>query len=53
MSQVDVETELQDLAKFLGGGWRFDHGFLPIVTLTINEARDLVTAIRQAADANK
>lgn len=40
-SKEQVEKELEELARKLGGGWRIDMGIMPMITLTVNEARKL------------
>jgi hypothetical protein len=37
----DLELELERIAKKLGGGWRIEHGLMPVVVLTLREAQAL------------
>ncbi len=43
----DQEKILSEQAEKLGGGWRLDHGFLPIITLTTDEAALLVKKLER------
>jgi hypothetical protein len=36
-----LENELQELCKELGGGWRIENGYMPMIVLTLEEARKL------------
>lgn len=42
-NQVDLRTKavLERLAKKLGGGWRIEHGVMPLIVLTLPEAQRL------------
>lgn len=37
--------DIQRLAQKLGGGWKIESGLIPVVTLTVMEARGVVNHI--------
>jgi hypothetical protein len=57
MAELDgmgnIERDLEALARELGGGWRIEHGVMPVVVLTSVEAerlRDRLAANRGAVE---
>lgn len=36
-----LERELARLANKFGGGWRVEHGVMPVIVLTLTEAQQL------------
>lgn len=44
---IQPNSELKALAQKLGGGWRFEEGVMPVVVLTIDEARDLASRLEK------
>lgn len=43
---AEIERELERLARKLGGGWRIEHGVMPVVVLTLLEAQKLEARLR-------
>jgi hypothetical protein len=41
----DTTDELMRLAKQLHGGWRYESGIVPTITLTLEEARRIASAL--------
>lgn len=51
-TRAELERELKDLVrnKFKCGGWRIEQGIMPVVVLTIVEARDLAQKLERGND---
>lgn len=47
MDKAAVEKELEELTEKLGGGWRIEKGIMPVVVLTIVEARELASKLEK------
>lgn len=43
---TETEKELQRLAASLGGGWRMEHGVMPTIVLTLDEAKAAEERVR-------
>lgn len=43
--QLKVEQKVKDQAHKLGGGWRMEHGLMPVVVLTTVEAEAVLERI--------
>jgi hypothetical protein len=46
-----IERDLEALARNLGGGWRMEHGVIPVVVLTNVEAERLAARLTAAEGA--
>ena len=45
------EPRIRELAQKLGGGWRLEHGIMPVVVLTIVEAEALEARLERTSSA--
>lgn len=54
MQRAEIERELKELTQKLGGGWRIEKGIMPVVVLTIDEARELDRRLdKESSDGRK
>jgi hypothetical protein len=51
--RAEVEREIEELARKLGGGWRIEQNVMPVVVLTIVEAKRLAARQGTAAEVLK